>query len=122
MNYQEIYSCNVNMLYIDIPFLVVIGHGSKKSKCPFDDGNYVQTRKTWYEAREDCIRNGTDLYVNEDMNTNVCGTQTKNKNTWIGLRNVRWTGLDKHTKGCTYFQILFYYLRTAQNCTKVVHQ
>ena len=77
-----------------------VGHGGIQSKCPFDDGNYIQTRKTWYEAREDCVRRGTDLYVNEDMDVNECDqTKTTYGNTWIGIRNVRWKALDKQVDG-----------------------
>ena len=89
-----------------------------KSKCPFEDGHYVQTKKTWYEAREDCIGRGTDLHVNEDMDVNVCDlTKTKYKNTWIGIRNVRWMVPDKDKTGYIYFFILFNYTK----CTMLTY-
>ena len=87
-------------------------HVDVKSKCPFDDGVYVQTMRTWYKAREDCIRRGTDLYVDENMTTTKCdGTHS---NTWIGIRNVRWMVPDKHKTGFIYFFKILLIIQTAQ--------
>ena len=94
----------LNIVITDVNFITLKGHGGIRSNCPFEDGHYVQTKKTWYEAREDCVRRGTDLYVNEDMDFSVCDlTKTTYKTTWIGIRNVRWIEPDKHKKGYTYF-------------------
>ena len=81
---------------------MIKGNGGIQPKCPFEDGHYVQAKKTWYEAREDCIRRGTDLYVNKDMDVDVCGLTKTYSNSWIGIRNVRWTAQDKNIKGDNY--------------------
>ena len=81
---------------------MIKGNGGIQPKCPFEDGHYVQTKKTWYEAREDCIGRGTDLYVNKDMDVDVCGLTKTYSNSWIGIRNVRWTAQDKNLKGDNY--------------------
>ena len=81
---------------------MIKGNSGIQPNCPFEDGHYVQTKKTWYEAREDCIRRGTDLYVNKDMDVDVCGLTKTYSNSWIGIRNVRWTAQDKNIKGDNY--------------------
>ena len=76
------------------------GNRGIQSKCPFEDGHYVQTKKTWYEARENCIRRGTDLYVNEDMDVDVCDlTKTTFGNIWIGIRSIKWIAQDTNDIG-----------------------
>ena len=84
-------------------FITFKGNCGIRSNCPFEDGDYVRARKTWYEAREDCIRGGTDLYVNENMDVDVCDLTKIYSNTRIGIWNVRWMVPDKHKKGYTYF-------------------
>ena len=87
-----------------------------KSKCPFEDGHYVESKKTWHEAREDCIRRGTDLYVNENMDVSVCDpAKAPVGNKWIGIRDIRWMVPDKDKTGYIYFFnfILLYKLHNA---------
>ena len=76
------------------------GNWKIQSKCPFEDGYSVHSKKTWFEAREDCIRRGTDLYVNENMDVDMCDlTKTTYGNTWIGIRNVKWIAQDTNVIG-----------------------
>jgi len=55
---------------------------------------FYDTRSTWYDARNKCLRNGGDLatFVNVDTNTELFKLATDPH--WIGLRRSWWTWLD----------------------------
>ena len=53
---------------------------SHKGKCYFD----LKQDKTWYEARNDCIREGGDLTTSADVKEIM---DFKDGAYWVGVRN-----------------------------------